>query len=558
MKNTTYFWDFISSKNVDNVFGLSGSATVDILSTKPNSIKWTNVGNELQNGFIASVYGYYTKNVGFLFTTVGAGIATALSAYKNAEAEHQPLLVISTFNPLIKEDFKWLTIKQTVDAFGNVIYIEHNYEFITKLHKAYNLALNNTTSVILIINVNILSQTVKAPNSRLLKNNSLDLGYRNKINKINNKIISSFDKKRILVVVGKGSFIDYNVVEQFILDNKLPYVTTWKQRFIIKNSLYCGRFGSLGHHSANYAAIKANRILIIGDISEEIKTPFFTNKFSFVKLNKKSIVYLISNKNTSLENKNIDKYVINDNVNGILSKLKISCSKKWENIVSIGNSNLFNSIQPISKLEKYMYAASQVYKNNSSLHNVRVTTGVGNHWYAVGKYFDISKPESFESTTSWSSIGTGLTNGIGIHYATKEHVWIFEGDGGFLFSSCVFLYLLENPNLPLTITLLVDGTYSSVLQKYVTNNFTNNESNNIPYTNWSKILPNSVTFTNETDYYNYLNENPISNNVRYIILMIDNRELNNSHVYEIQIDRSYIENAARNNFQYLKDKPLTL
>ena len=65
-----------------------------------------------------------------------------MSAYKNAEAEHQPLLVISTFNPLIKEDFKWLTIKQTVDAFGNVIYIEHNYEFITKLHKAYNLALN--------------------------------------------------------------------------------------------------------------------------------------------------------------------------------------------------------------------------------------------------------------------------------------------------------------------------------------------------------------------------------------------------------------------------------
>ncbi len=555
MKNTTYFWDFISSKNVDNVFGLSGCGIVELLSTKPNSIKWINVGNELQNGFIASVYGYYTKNVGFLFTTTGPGIATALSAYKNAEAENQPLVVISTFNPFIKEDFKWLTIKQTIDAFGNVIYIEHNYEFITKLHKAYNLALNNSTSVILIINVNILSQTVKAPNSRLLKNNSLDVDY---INKINNKIISRFDKKRILVVVGKGSYIDYNVVKRFILDNELPYVTTWKQRFIIENSLYCGRFGSLGNHSANYAAIKANRILVIGDISEEIKTPFFTNKFSFVKLNKKSIVYLISNRKKQLENKNIDKYFITCHLNDILSKLKISCSKKWENIVTIGNSNLFNSIQPISKLEKYMYAASQVYKNNPFLHNVRVTSGVGSHCRAVGKYFDISKPESFESTTSWSSIGTGLTNGIGIHYATKEHVWIFEGDGGFLFSSCVFLYLLENPNLPLTITLLVDGTYSSVLQKYVANNFTNNESNNIPYTNWSKILPNSVTFTNETDYYNYLNKHPISNHVRYIILMIDNSGLNNSHVYEIQIDTSYIKNAARNNFQYLKDKPLTL
>ena len=555
MKNTTYFWDFISSKNVDNIFGIAGGAIADILSKKPDSIRWINVGNELQNGFIASVYGYYTKNVGLLFTTVGPGIATALSAYKNAEAEHQPLIVISTFNPLVKEDFQWWNIKQIGDTIGNLIYIENNDEFITKLHKAYNLALKNT-SVMLIINVNILRETVKVSEPILLKKNSLDVGYTNKINKITNNIISCFNKKRILVVVGKGSFVDYNIVKQFILNNELPYVTTWKQRFIIDNSLYCGRFGSLGNHSANYAAIKANRILIIGDVSEELNTPFFANKFSFIKLNKKSIVYLITNKKKSLENNDVDKYFINNNVNDILSKLKISCSKKWKNTITIGNSILFNPIQPISKLEKYMYAASQVYKNNSL--EIPVTSGAGSHWYAVGKYFDISKPESFESTTSWSSIGTGLTNGIGIHYATKEHVWVFEGDGGFLFSSCVFLYLLENPNLPLTITLLVDGTYSSVLQKYVTNNFTNNESNNIPYTNWSKILPNSVTFTNETDYYNYLNENPISNHVRYIILLIDNSSLNESLVYDIHFDESYIENARNNNFQYMINKPLIL
>ena len=138
MKYINYFWNFISSKNIDNIFGISGGAVADILSKKPDSINWINVGNELQNGFIASVYGYYTKNVGLLFTTTGPGIATALSAYKNAEAEHQPLIVISTFNPLVKEDFQWWNIKQIGDTIGNLIYIENNDEFTNRMLTAIN------------------------------------------------------------------------------------------------------------------------------------------------------------------------------------------------------------------------------------------------------------------------------------------------------------------------------------------------------------------------------------------------------------------------------------
>jgi thiamine pyrophosphate-dependent acetolactate synthase large subunit-like protein len=285
-KYINYFWKYLESKNITDIFGLPGGAFSDNLSKKPTSIYWNNVGDELQNGFIASVYGYYKKNVGILFTTTGPGIATLLSAYVNAKVENLPLLVISTFNPLTDSDFQWWNIKQIGSTIGHLFYIETIDEFIKKLHQAYYLARQNT-GVILLININILNQPDEIPDQ--IYNQIVDNKLKISKNKIVSTINRKFCNKRSLIVIGKGLFFNYDVLKQFILRNNLPYVTTWKQRYIIENGLYCGRLGSLGNHSANYAVIKASRILVIGDISEGLNTPFFSNKFTFRKLNKKAL-----------------------------------------------------------------------------------------------------------------------------------------------------------------------------------------------------------------------------------------------------------------------------
>jgi hypothetical protein len=85
-----------------------------------------------------------------------------------------------------------------------------------------------------------------------------------------------------------------------------------------------------------------------------------------------------------------------------------------------------------------------------------------------------------------------------------------------------------------------------------------NESNYVPYNSWKSLLPNSIIFSNETDYYDYLTKNPISNYVRYIILVIDNTDLNGSLVYEIDINNDYINNAKKNNFKELINAPMIL
>uniref|UniRef100_A0A6C0ITQ6 Thiamine pyrophosphate enzyme N-terminal TPP-binding domain-containing protein n=1 Tax=viral metagenome TaxID=1070528 RepID=A0A6C0ITQ6_9ZZZZ len=554
MSNIDYFWDFFVSKGITNIFGLPGGAISALLSKTPNSISWVNTGHELQDGFVASTYGYYTNNVGLLFVTTGPGIATALSSYKNAEAENYPLIIISTFNPLgLEDDFQWWNINQISNTIGNLFYIENNFQFIKGLNDAYNLAKTKNIGVVLLININILDKMIKVPTinpiMKQLEKSILTKYAKSVVNEINQR----FTGKNTLIVLGKGKFIDYNIVKDFILRNNLPYVTTWKQRYVIPGAVYCGRLGTLGHHSANYAVIRASHILVIGDYSGAVKTDYYENKFTFKKLNKKSIVYSLVNRKICASAYS-NKYFVVNNLDNILSKLNIIPNNEWINTLNNSNTQLLVDLPRISQLEKYIYSASQAYKNNSL--TIPVTCGVGNHWYALGKYMDITEPNCFESTTNWSSIGIGLANGIGIHYATNKPVWIFEGDGGFTFSASTFLYLLANPNLPLTITITSDKTYSALTQNYLMKNYIDNSSNYVPFNEWNTLLPNSITFTNETDYYNYLNENPVSDKVRYIILLIDNSDMMGSNVFEINYSLEYINYAKKNDFTNMINQQL--
>lgn len=554
MENIDFFWNFLQSKNINTVFGLPSCSISDLVSKKPKNITWKNVGHELQNGFIVSVLGYYTKNVGILFVGAGPGLATTLSAIENAKAENQPLLSITTYNPNVLEDFQWKSIEQIKNTIKNTFYVQTSEDFITTLHESYNLARSNT-SVLLIINIDILRKpslkTIDFTDNNIqMKDNQM-----NDNQKIINKINCKFCNKKILIVLGKGNYINYDIVKDFILRNKLPYVTTWKQRFIIERSNYCGRLGTLGHHSANWASINADCILLIGDVSGMLTTPFYCNKFSFVKYNTNSIVYSLTNKiYTTLDN--YDKQFITNDIDTILNGLHIKPNKKWKESIKTAFNTLYFDLPRTSLLEKYMYSAALVYTQNNL--EIPVTTGVGSHWRCAGKYFNISTPDIFESTTIWSSIGTALANGIGMNIALNKPVWIFEGDGGFTFSLTTFLYLLKNPNLPFTITIFADKTYSSLIQTYNTRKFENNQSNDAPFTEWDKILPDCKKFKNELDYYNYLKENPISNYVRYLICEIDNSNIESSLIYEINMNNEYIKNARENNFQKMIDAPYVL
>jgi acetolactate synthase-1/2/3 large subunit len=545
-KNLLYdtFWKIIISKNIKRVFGLPGSPLDNLLSSKPKKIAWTNTGNELSNGFMSQVYGQYTNNVGYLFVTTGPGIATTISALEQAIYEGNPLVIVSPIESNAhKGSFQNWDIKNVSKHLTKYVFcINHKSNIVSNIQKSYEIAKKYNTGVILLFETNVFTtQLYKAP---LIYNDETSIWIHNqKMRKtILLKNLEKMNSTNMLLVVGKLKLNDYKALFKFIKINNLPFVTTSKGRFSTNGlGIECGRVGILGKHSANYAMYNANHLLILGNISGLLNEPY-KSRFSVMFTENKKVYSLCYDKTQTIRSPNI--YEMN-NLSFILNDLYISVNEDWMKKLQHSNLLLNVDLPRISKLEKYIYIAANIYKSNKL--KIPVATGVGNHWYGIAKYMDIEEPNCFESSTVWASIGIGIANGIAMYYAINKPVWVFEGDGGTLFASTDLLYLLNNPQLPITVTIYVNNIYGAIFEDYEKRVDKMNEVVDVPNIPILKILPNCHIFNSEEKYFKYLNNHLISNKSRFIIILIPNK-LDSNDIYGINADYEYQENLKKDKF----------
>jgi len=533
MKFTDIFWNFLLKKEIYKIFGVPGGAIDDIVGSKPKEIEWINTGHELQDGFLAQIYGNYTNNVGILIVTTGPGIATAISALKNADSEANPLMIISTYEKSHIDNWQYWDILSISKKITKYTFYIKSTKDIYLIQKAYDTAKRYTTGVLLLINDKLF-----------LKNNLKQISIKSinethGLKSIIDTLSLGLTNKNTLIVLGKGKFYNYNSVIQFIKRNKLPYITTWKGRHIIPNTLYCGRIGSMGHHSANYAIYHATHVLIIGDVSSSLVSNFYLDKFSVVFIKDKKVFTLTHRKEIAVANSKIFEL---EYFEQILDKLSISVPEKWLKFLTKSTSSLLRELTPISELEKYIAVAAKIYTKHKL--DIPVTSGVGNHWYGVGKFMESNQ---LESATTWASIGVSFANAIGLYYATKKHVWAFEGDGGTIFSLNVLMFIINN-ELPITVTIFINHLYSAVSSSFTMKGMKPSDTNVVPNIPWLKMLPNCHIFKSLGEYEKYLDNNPISTKLRFIIIMVGDK-ISDSHIYEIDINKEYRTNLKNSNFE---------
>jgi len=544
MKFTDVFWDFLSKKGIKKVFGLPGGAIDNILSSIPQGIEWINTGHELQDGFVAQIYGNYTNSVGICIVTTGPGVATVISALKNADSEANPLIVVSTYEKSHIDNFQYWNILSISKKITKYTFYVKSIKDLNLIQIAYATAKRYTTGVLLLINSNLFqNKTNMRPLTIRPPNDVLDLS---------NRLVALLEKeltgKKTLIVLGKGKFYNFRSVIEFIDRNKLPYITTWKGRYIIPNTLFCGRIGTLGHHSANYAVYHSTHVLIIGDVSGSLVSHFYSDKFSVILLKGKKVFTLTHRKEIAVKNSRIFELEFFENV---LNRLTISVPDEWRNLLTTSNRALLKELAPISKLEQYISTAAKIYKEHRL--DIPVTTGVGNHWYGVGKFMESN---FWETQTNWASIGVSYANAIGMHYATGKHIWVFEGDGGTIFSLNTLMYIINN-NLPMTVTIFINNLYSAVSSSFVMNRMEPSETNSVPNIPWLQMLPNSHIFSDIEKYEKYLYGEPTSTQLRFIILMVGNN-ISDSHIHEININEEYKTNLKNSNFEEIMKSELVI
>jgi acetolactate synthase-1/2/3 large subunit len=552
-----YFWKIIEEENIEYAFGLPGGPILDILYNIPSKIKWIDTGNELNNGFISQIYGKFSDKVGVLIVTLGPGIATAISAISNAVNENLPLVVVSVLNES-KDDFQAFDIKNISNNITkHTFIINTSDELIYKLKKAFYVAKNLNTAVVILINkeLNLKNEEIIGP--KIHNDFEKYCNFDNK-DAIVNLLNKNINTENLLVIIGKIPNTNFDTIKNFIIRNKLPYITTWKERTIFCEKYYCGRLGSLGNHSANYAIYHSKNLLILGDTSSKLHNKYYSNKYSTIFTENKDNIYSIVNKSEDAIKDSTNIFITNQ-YEYILKNLNVDMSKKmsaWLNILSKSNNNLLFNLQPKSILEKYCQIACSIY----SLHNMKipVVTGVGNHWFAFGKYFNSTNLHCWATSTTWASLGCGYCYGLGAYLATKKPIWIFDGDGGTLFSGNLLLYLINNKDLPITVTIFNNYEYASIVQGFHMRHYkkTLNAISKVNKIDYS-ILPNCHHFYDFKEYYTYLNKYPISNKLRFIIINIKQKiPDNNSFIYEIDIlNNKYIDALRNSDFISIQNLP---
>lgn len=507
----TYFWNSLVKNNVCRVFGLPGGPMDYFLSMLPKTIEWTNTGNELQNGFCAQVYGHYTQNVGYLFTTTGPGFATTISALQQAIYEGNPLVSVSTvISSSTPGDFQSWPVQAVSKQLTQHYFYIGSLDDVHMVEQSYQVAKQLSTGVILLIENAVIEKWTHE-----VKRKPLALEH---------KLYRTIPFANYLVVIGKCN--NYREIISFIHSHQLPYVTTWKCRCNIKGAFYCGRLGTLGQHSANYALRHATHLLLAGNVSSELQTPT-KEKFSLMYTEHAKRIHF----------QEVESVTPNPTW---LAKLQ-----------SI--HHLQGDLPRLSLLERYAYIASSIYKQQKL--TIPVCTDVGNHWYAIGKYMEMEEP-LFESTTTWASIGTGMASSIGMYYALKRPIWCFMGDGGTLFGSSDLLYLLNHPHLPITVTLYINHIYGAIFEDVVVKQDAVNEIVSVPTISILKQLPNCHYFKKEEAYASYLSAHPSSNTLRFIVISLPKPD--DSNVYQIQADAAYEQHILHDRFQEMLQTPLIL
>ena len=575
MTVSNYLWNYLVSHDVKYVFGINGGGIVSLIKYIPASITWVNIGNEEQNGFLAQVYGLYSKEVGILMTTYGPGLCNSINPIVNAVKEGNPFLFITSFKPNAKvNDFQNVEYEKILQGATKYYFqINHADEFIKIFSYAYEIAKNKRTGVALMININIFNSKI------ILKNYSYTCLKENRIATevkarcaIKNIFTSS---KKTLVVLGDGPFWNFDIMKKFIINNNLPYATTSKGRIIFADyNYYVGRMGTIGNHSANYAIYHADYLLVVGNLSGGLTndiSQFYENKFSIGLNQPKNIVQLAIVPETLIINKN-NKYTnfIVNNIESIFKDLSVQQNVAWNSFLLNSKIKLIKPLPAKSMLEKYIQVAADIYRYQKL--NISVATDVGNHWYAANKFFDMSSVEKWHSPTTNASIGVGFTNGYGMYLAKEEPVWVFAGDGGTSFSINALLYLYTYcKNVPLTIHITLDGLYAAIASAYIMNNSLplNYDSsidfppfmktNEVPLYDYKQLFPDAIFIQSVEEYKGYISQKPISDSLRIIFLFItDENEYSKSNVYEINFKEGYYNALEKSNFESILNTELVI
>ena len=491
MNLSDYILKFLISKNVDNVFLITGGAisfVVDAFS-RNKKIKYTCVGHEQAAAMMADAYSRSSKGFGATMVTSGPGAQNLVTGIACSWFDSIPTIHISgqvntfelsTNNKTTKKvrqvGFQETDIVSIVKPITKFAYqLKNPSEIKYILEKAYYYATNGRPGPVLIdIPMNFQREQINLQKLKSFSPTKIETNFNDKIlNQIYKIKEMMLHSKRPILVLGGGIRMSgaNNELYKFLKIADIPVVTTWSGLDIIEynNKNYIGCIGVYGSRAANFAIQNSDLVINIGSrLDTRItggKPETFARAAKIVsididkhELNKKRGLVIDLKLNTDIK-----KFLSIFNYR--LKKFKFLADTKWKKMCLDWKELYPNVKRSYFKEKKYVNPYSFIdLLSNKLTHKDIIITDDGGHLTWTIQAFKIKKGQRLFSAFGNSPMGYALPAAIGACIANnKKRIICIDGDGSIQINIQELQTIIAN-KLPIKLFIINNNGYGIIKQ----------------------------------------------------------------------------------------------
>ena len=478
MKVSDAIINFLETKDISNVFCISGGGCIHIVDSlrKSEKIQTTCAHHEQALLMAAEGYTRLSNKVCASVVTTGPGGTNAITGLLGMWTDSIPSIIISgqvsrsqmSTGTGCRQigDQEYDIIKSVSSMTKYAKTINDPNEIIFELQKAYDIATSGRPGPVW-IDVPLDVQGAKiSDNTVVYKSNEAPKKQLSKEQFENIELLLQQSKKP-LFIVGNGIRLSksYELFNKLLKDLNIPAVTGPHSGVdCIDNTYeyYMGRIGILGQVTSNKIVQDADLLICLGTRLPVKMTGYDVSKFS---PKSKKIIVDIDENEINKHKFNIDLKIQMD-LNVFLNTFKNvnfnADIDDWKNYVTKTRSEqkyYYNKHQNIKDYVSFYYFTNKAKKHYG---DCPVVTSNGTAHVVTLQMYNLNKNQRMFTNVGCASMGYGLPAAIGASIANKKAKTIcIEGDGSIMMN-LQELQTVVSEKLPLKIILINNDGYLSI------------------------------------------------------------------------------------------------
>jgi acetolactate synthase-1/2/3 large subunit len=491
MNVSDYILKFLISKNVNNVFLITGGAIAFVVDafSRNKKIKYTCVAHEQAAAMMADAYSRVGKGFGATMVTSGPGAQNLITGIACSWFDSVPVIHISgqvnsyelssnnkTTKKVRQIGFQETDIVSIVKPITKFAYqIKNPNEIKYVLEKAHFLANEGRPGPVLIdIPMNFQRERInpKKIRSFLLKENKDNLNNKltDQVYKIKELLNQS---SRPILILGGGIRMSnaMNEMEKFIKRIDIPIVTTWSglDTTDFKNKNYIGCVGVYGSRAANFAVQNSDLIINCGS---RLDTRITGGKPETFARSAKIISIDIDNQELN-KKRGLNNFLkINEDLKFFLShfnlklkNFKFTTSNKWKKKCQEWKRFYPNVKKSYFNQKKFTnpYSFIDLLSDKLNKKDIIITDDGGHLTWTI-QAFKIKKGQRLFSAFGNSPMGYAFPAAIGACIANnKKRIICIDGDGSIQINIQELQTMVAN-KLPIKLFIINNNGYGIIKQ----------------------------------------------------------------------------------------------